>query len=82
MGPDGLDRCIRDEEWSLILRPGAEPDELYHLQQDPGETQNVIGWHPEAASRLAAAFGPVYANVGRPVRGVQGAYEVADSPVT
>jgi len=75
------DRCIRDETWSLVLRPGEEPDELYNLKDDPKETVNVIDAHPDVASRLASAYGAAYAVSGRPMKGLQGSFEVAHTPV-
>ena len=75
------DRCIRDETWSLVLRPGEEPDELYNLKDDPKETRNVIDAHPDVASRLASAYGAAYAVSGRPMKGLQGSFEVAHTPV-
>ncbi len=71
------DRCIRDRRWSYIRRPEGEPDELYDLQEDPGEARNLIDAHPEQAQRLAGMFGSLYALKGAPVKGVQGRYEVA-----
>ncbi len=34
-------RAIRTEDWKLILRHPAGPNELYHLAQDPGEWVNL-----------------------------------------
>jgi len=76
----GPDRCIRDETWSLILRPGDQPDELYHLEEDPQERHNVIEQYRDVARHLATRFGPVYAVTGRPIKGLQGSFEVADTP--
>lgn len=42
-------RALRTEEWKLILAPSSE---LYHLQKDPAETQNVVRSHPAEADRL------------------------------
>ncbi|MBN1402596.1 MAG: sulfatase [Anaerolineae bacterium] len=71
------DRCIRDKVWSYIRRPEGEPDELYHLIDDPHETANLIDEHPGQAQRLAGMFGSLYALKGEPVKGIQGRYEVA-----
>jgi len=73
---DGRDRCIRDETWSLILRPGDEVDELYNLDDDPGELHNVIDKHPDVVRRLVGEFGQVYAVEARRIKGIQGKYEV------
>jgi hypothetical protein len=34
------------------------------------------------ALSLAARFGPVYAVTGRPIKGLQGSFEVADTPAS
>jgi arylsulfatase A-like enzyme len=76
----GQDRCIRDETWSLVLRPGDNPDELYNLADDPHERRNVIDQHLEIALNLTVKFGPVYAITGRTIKSLQGSFEVADTP--
>jgi arylsulfatase A-like enzyme/Flp pilus assembly protein TadD len=43
-------RAIRTERWKYIRAPKPE---LYDLEQDPGETRNVIEHHPEEHRRLA-----------------------------
>jgi arylsulfatase A-like enzyme len=70
------DRCIRDKVWSYIRRPEDEPDELYNLVEDPGESHNLIDDYPREAQRLAASFGVLYALQGAPVKGLQGKYEL------
>ena len=86
---------VRDEQWSLILRPPGEPDELYDLRADPHERTNLIDAHHDVAARLAGRFGPHYfrraaigAVPGRPdtrrvatVKGIQGEYEVSSGVV-
>jgi len=76
---EAVERCIRDKEWSYVRRPEGEPDELFNLIEDPGETINRIDTDPQEAQRLAAMFGALYALQGQPVKGVQGKYEVADT---
>jgi uncharacterized sulfatase len=51
---DGLQyRWCVDGHWKLIVpAKGALPVELYNLQSDPHETQNVAADHPEEAQRL------------------------------
>jgi arylsulfatase A-like enzyme len=71
------DRCVRDKTWSYIRRPQGEPDELYNLEEDPEEKENLIDRYPQVAQRLAAMFGSLYNLQGAPVKGVQGRYEVA-----
>ena len=78
---NGQDRCIRNETWSLILRPGDQPDELYNLVDDPQETHNVVEHHQDIALGLKAQFGTVYAVTTGPIKGLQGSFEVADTPV-
>jgi arylsulfatase A-like enzyme len=72
-----VDRCVRDETWSYIRRPDNEPDELYHLIDDPREQRNLIDDYPAEAQRLARAFGRLYALTGQVVKGAQGRYEIA-----
>ena len=77
---EGQDRCIRDETWSLVLRPGSQPDELYNLMEDPQERNNVIELHRDVALNLAAKFGAAYAVDLRPIKGLQGSFETAGTP--
>lgn len=72
----GADRCIRDKTWSLVLRPGEEPDELYNLEQDPQEKTNVIDRYPEVSRRLAKSFGRAYSVEVRDIKGLQGNFEI------
>jgi arylsulfatase A-like enzyme len=56
-GSAGLERfgepfTVSTEEWSFICPPGNRPRELYHLRQDPRQTQNVIAQHPAVAADL------------------------------
>jgi arylsulfatase A-like enzyme len=82
---DGLDRCIRDGRWSLVLRPLGQPDELYDLQADPGERRNLIDEQRPEAERLACQYGRVFFKAAgdAPVslKGIQGAYEMASGSV-
>ena len=86
----GADRVVRHHDadtgrqWSLILRPEGEPDELYDLAADPRERDNRIDAQHDVAARLLARFGPTYFRRQRPllqIKGVQGAYEVASGAV-
>lgn len=36
-------RMIRNREWKWVRRYRQGPDELYHLKEDPGETENRAG---------------------------------------
>lgn len=81
---EGLDRCVRDESWSYVSRPEGEPDELYNLDEDPREARNLIDHHPQEAVRLASGFGSYFRKRGagaKPVKGVQGRYEMASGSV-
>ncbi len=77
----GADRCIRDETWSLVLRPDDVPDELYNLKSDPKERQNVIDDYHGEAVRLAGSFGRIYAVNKRSIKGLQGRFEVEHTAV-
>lgn len=85
---EGADRCIRDGKWSLIARPAGVQDELYDIENDPRETNNLILNRPDEAERLRSKFGAIY--FGRPgsdregvhhFKGVQGAYEMESGAV-
>lgn len=78
----GPDRCIRDQEWSYIVRPEGQSDELYHLVGDPKETRNLVDEHPEEARRLAQRFGSYWRQTApRVVKGIQGTYELSSAGV-
>jgi hypothetical protein len=64
--------CIRDETWSLTLCPGALPDELYNLNEDPQERRNVIEQHRDVAQELISKFDG-FPLAARPVKFVPGA---------
>ena len=76
---EGIDRCIRDLHWSYVQRPEGEPDELYNLDKDPRERNNLIDKYPEEALRLSSMFGSYFRNrrAGKIVKGVQGRYEMS-----
>jgi arylsulfatase A-like enzyme len=84
---EGAERCLRDGSWSYIQRPTGQPGELYNLQEDPHERNNVIEQYPEEARRLSAAFGNYYhLQMGKGisetrVRGIQGKYELGSSGI-
>jgi len=44
--------AVREGKWKLIEWFEGGPRELYDLEADPGETQNVAGAHPEMVGRL------------------------------
>lgn len=47
-------RALRSPPWKLIhtLGPGIDRYELYHLEDDPGETRDLINAHPEQFHRM------------------------------
>ena len=75
----GEDRCIRNEQYSYVVRPAGEPDELYDLQADPRERSNVIDQNKDVAEALLTQFGSIYFSRLAKPRGVQGSFEVADT---
>jgi arylsulfatase A-like enzyme len=79
---EAQDRGVRDATWSYVRRPADQPDELYHLGEDPRERCNLIDEHPEEARRLAGAFGPYfYRSALHAIKGVQGRYEMGSAAV-
>lgn len=80
---EGIDRCIRDLHWSYIQRPEGEPDELYNLDKDPKERENLIDKYPEEAVRLSSIFGSYFRNKRKTqiVKGIQGKYEMGSGSV-
>lgn len=59
--------AVRNEEWRLIGDLGKNSEspvlELYHLAEDPGETQNLIDDHREVAQTMMAGFENWWAEV-------------------
>lgn len=47
--------AVREGPWKLLLRYKNQPDELYHLERDPGETVDLAGTHAEIVEKLRAA---------------------------
>jgi arylsulfatase A-like enzyme len=77
------DRCVRDQTWSYVRRPASEPDELYHLLDDPKEQNNLIDQYPNEARRLAGSFGSYFQREAgqAEVKGIQGKYELASGGI-
>jgi arylsulfatase A-like enzyme len=77
----GIDRCIRNERYSYVFRPSGQKDELYDVQADPREENNLIDEKPEVAQHLLEEFGATYFSAETRFQGVQGSSEVADTPL-
>jgi arylsulfatase len=45
------DFAVRSEQWRLV-----EPNALYDIKEDPGETNNLIDAYPEVASDMLNAY--------------------------
>ena len=54
-GEDWPDLAVRDGQWKLLVEYDGSAAQLYNLESDPGETNNVAGEHPEIADRLKQA---------------------------
>jgi arylsulfatase A-like enzyme len=57
----GSDRIVEpatvtSDTWSLIYAPQGLPSELYNLQDDPNQEDNVIDDYPDVAERMKAAW--------------------------
>lgn len=72
-----VDRCIRDERYSYVVRPEGQAHELYDLAADPRERKNLIDDGREIAQALLNEIGSAYFGRQAKPRGVQGTYEVA-----
>lgn len=76
------DRSVRDAEWAFIRRPVGEPDELYHLSEDPREQRNIIDAHPAEVRRLVSVVGPqFFAQPVHQIKGLQGRWELGSATV-
>jgi arylsulfatase A len=57
--------AIRDKKWKLHVFKGKEAmAELYDLENDPGETTNVIDEHPDVVERLNAKMDEAREDLG------------------
>jgi uncharacterized sulfatase len=52
---DCPDLAVRDGNWKLLCEYDGSDAMLYNLESDRGETNNLIGEHPETAKRLTDA---------------------------
>ncbi len=55
---DGVEWSARSDRWKLVAKERGERRELYDLQADIGESQNVIGKYRDVADRLAQSTKP------------------------
>jgi len=79
---DSVHRCIRDKEWSFILRPKGQKDELYNLKEDSQEKNNLIDDYPEKAKEMASKIAVYFRNPGsKEPRALQQKYEISHTPV-
>ncbi len=76
-----MERCIRDERYSYIIRPPGQRHELYDLRADPREQNNLIEKLPRVAARLLGYVGAAYFGPRAKPAGVQGGYEVQHTAV-
>ena len=75
-------RCVRDKEWSFILRPKEQKDELYNLKEDPKEKNNLIDEYPEKAREMASKIAAYFRNpASKEPRALQQKYEISHTPV-
>ncbi len=57
-GPEGdrwPDLAVRDGPWKLLVTFDGSEAQLYNLESDPGETQDLSDTHPEIVERLRNA---------------------------
>ncbi len=61
-------RAIRTGKWKYVQRAENWWDELYDLENDPGETVNVIGWpaHRKQLAELRTRLNDLFARSGAP----------------
>ena len=75
-------RCIRTKEWSFILRPNPENNELYNLISDTEERENVIRKYPRIAKDLEKKVcSYMYTPPYMAFEGVQQKFEGDNSPL-
>ena len=61
-------RALREGKWKLVSRRPGDPWELYDLENDPTELQNVSDANIEIVEKMSAAYGKLAGEIGvRPV---------------
>lgn len=80
-GP-GLGACsvIRDGEWKLIYYHDRTTFELFHLEEDIGETNNLVEERPDKAEELADRLGSYLREVDAPMPVVKATGEPVPYP--
>jgi hypothetical protein len=64
---------VRDSKWKLHVRKGSEEiAELYDLESDIGETNNVYDGNPEVVAALSSKLDGFRAELGDEATGVTG----------
>jgi arylsulfatase A-like enzyme len=56
------EKAVRVGPWKLISL-GGNPPELYNLDKDLGETNNIAGDHPERVEGMLKAYGEWHSDV-------------------
>lgn len=65
--------AVRDRTWKLHVRKKeAEIRELYNLEEDPGETQNLYDLHPEVVKALSKKMDACREDLGDEALGIEG----------
>jgi N-acetylgalactosamine-6-sulfatase len=78
--------AIRDGDWKLLMNPDGSRVELYNIQKNPSEVDNLADQHPDIVKRLSRQVldwqktlpeGPIYPGAGDnsypwPVKGTRG----------
>lgn len=67
--------AVRDGRWKLhVRRQDAACAELYDLEQDPGETNNVYSAHPDVVARLEKLLEDCRKDLGDEALGIKGTH--------
>jgi len=49
-------KAVRDGEWKIVSQGLDTPWELYNVQEDPTETNNLASMHPEIVGKMDAQY--------------------------